>query len=262
MSGPMRLSLRVDAASISDALGYRGQYAVAQAVGEAGDYRLVGGHMVRLLLDVFPAARAVARSTVDADTAVEDVEIIGQISAHLQDDQFEKKSANLFVKRLDEDQQVEVNLLLARHDPMPGLKTQNVRGVGFVDTLPELTFAMMLDPIIVSIEAHLSDSEVITYETRIPTLEAALVLKAFSWRDRTSEKDLADLNTLLEIRDEHLDLPWLLGSAPIAGYRKDAARILHLLRQNIVRAGFPHSIPVSLERRRFAALIGRHVAAA
>lgn len=47
------VQLRVHALNAADALGYRGQLAVAQAVGDRTDYRLIGGHMVRLLLQVY-----------------------------------------------------------------------------------------------------------------------------------------------------------------------------------------------------------------
>lgn len=53
-----RHSIRVHAISNSDALGYLGQQAISTAVSPEDDYRIVGGHMVRLLLEVYPTPRA------------------------------------------------------------------------------------------------------------------------------------------------------------------------------------------------------------
>lgn len=42
---------------------------------ECNGYRILGGHMVRLLLHVSPTANAIARSTADEDTAIGSLEI-------------------------------------------------------------------------------------------------------------------------------------------------------------------------------------------
>lgn len=89
-------------------------------------------------------------------------------------------------------ERIEINLLLARTGAAPGIRTQSVPGVGQVDTLPELQFALMTPALVIDVEAHLGGSEIIEYQTRIPNLEAAVVLKTHSWKDRGSEKDLAD----------------------------------------------------------------------
>lgn len=75
-----RHSIRVHAISNSDALGYLGQQAISAAVSPEDDYRIVGGHMVRLLLEVYPTPQATPRSTLDADAAVGDVEVVGPLS--------------------------------------------------------------------------------------------------------------------------------------------------------------------------------------
>ncbi|MCA5892880.1 hypothetical protein LEP48_05860 [Isoptericola sp. NEAU-Y5] len=101
------------------------------------------------------------------------------------------------------------------------------------------------------------DGRTIEYSARIPDVEAAVALKAHSWRGRYFENDLADLHSLLEIRDAHPDTSWRLEEQNLAGFRKDAAQILHELAKGIVRKNF--RAPGNLDRRRMAALITRHV---
>ncbi|WP_272027893.1 hypothetical protein [Kocuria rosea] len=254
---PVRI--RVHALSAADALGYRGQLAVAQAVGDRSDYRLIGGHMVRLLLQVYPSERAVPRSTVDADTALNDVEIIGAVTRHLQEDGFTKVGGNVLTKTVADEQEVEINLLLPREDYKPGIKPISVPGVGQVDTLPELSFALGSPAVVIDVEAHLFEGEVIEYQTRVPTLEMATILKAHSWSSRRSEKDLADLYTLLEIREAHPTVAWKLNIKPLVGRRLDAARILHPLAERIRPRRAPFAVPDNFNRLRFSALIEKHV---
>src|SRR5690625_6880901 len=80
---PPTRDLRVVAMNNADELGYLGQQAVAEAVSPDDDYRIVGGHMVRLLLKAYPTSAATPRSTLDADAAVGDVEVIGPLSVRL-----------------------------------------------------------------------------------------------------------------------------------------------------------------------------------
>ena len=255
------VQLRVHALNAADALGYRGQLAVAQAVGDRTDYRLIGGHMVRLLLQVYPSKNAVPRSTVDADTALNDVEIIGAVTRHLQEDGFTKVGGNILTKIVANEQEVEINLLLPREDHKPGIKPISVPGVGQVDTLPELSFALSSPAVVITVEAHLFEVEVSTYQTRVPTLEMATILKAHSWSSRLSEKDLADLYTLLEIRESHPDLPWRLDSKPLGGRRLDTARILRPLAERIRPKRSSVPLPDSINRLRFSALIEKHIGA-
>lgn len=88
-----------------------------------------------------------------------------------------------------------------------------------------------------------------------------MVLKAHSWRERQSEKDLADLHSLLEIREAHPDIDWHLSDPDLIGFRKDTTAILKQLGGNVIRksTGFP--VPKYLNRMRFAALISKHIGA-
>lgn len=250
------------AMSNADELGYLGQQAVAEAVAPGGDYRIVGGHMVRLLLAVHATPTATPRSTVDADTALSDVEVVGPLVDGLIAQDFVKAGGNVFRKQADGQNLIEVNLLLSRIDHSQGLRRRMVQGVGQVDTLPELSWAMDRDPMILDVTAVLRAGNTIEYRTRVPDLEAAVVLKAHAWKARRMHtgKDLADLSTLLEIRDAHPDLRWTLGDPELRSFRRDSARILHELASTVTRRSAAYKVPAQLDRRRIAALIQRHVA--
>lgn len=253
------ISVTVHSLSNSDALGYLGQQAVADATGSNVDYRIIGGHMVRLLLHVYPTPNTVLRSTLDADAAVGDVEVIGPLTEHLMAGDFTKEHGNLFYKEVQSQQRIEINLLLSREGPAPGIRAQSVPGVGQVDTLPELRFALISPALVLDVEADLGNQGTITYQTRIPDVEAAVVLKAHSWNSRRSEKDVADLHSLLEIREAHPQVDWRLNATDPIGFRKDSGRILHELGSEIARKRVPFQVPSYVDRLRMAGLIQKHI---
>lgn len=255
--GPV--GIRVHALSIADALGYRGQKSVSDAMGGETDYRLVGGHMVRLLLHVYPTPAAILRSTLDADAALGSVEVVSTLSHELVDRKFIKQGGNLFYQELGDDHRIEINVIMSREGPTSGIRPVAIPGVGQVDTLPELRFALMVPGLVLDVQADLGGGEVIEYRTQVPDIEAAVVLKAHSWKERRSEKDLTDLHSLLEIREAHPDTSWGLSQSDLIGFRRDTAAILRGLSERVVRKNVAFPVPRYLNRLRFAALIAKHV---
>lgn len=253
--------LRVFAMNNSDELGYLGQQAVAKAVSPGDDYRIVGGHMVRLLLEVYPTPAATPRSTLDADAAVGDVEVIAPLSASLVAQDFVKEGGNVFRKQVGEEKSIEINLLLSRLDHSQGLRQQSIEGVGQVDTLPELSWVMLGQPLDLDVTATLRDGRNIMYRTRVPDVEAAIVLKAHAWKARRmqADKDLADLSTLFEIRHAHPDVQWRLDEPELRSFRKDSARVLHELARTVTRTSAAYPVPAHLDRKHLSALIQRYV---
>lgn len=258
MSEPIRL--KVHALSIADALGYLGQQAVSEAVANDCVYRIVGGHMDRIMLTVYPTPRATLRSTLDADAAFDDVEVVGSIAENLISQNFTKERGNVLAREHDVDQRIEINLLLPRVGHDSGIRPLTVSGVGQVDSLPEVGFALNCEALHLEIEAVLMNGRTIAYPTRIPNLEAAVVLKAHAWKERCSEKDLADLHSLLEIRDAHPRTPWLLNEpARMIGFRKDTGRILVGLRDRLSKKNPGIPVPSHLDKLRMAGLINKHI---
>ncbi|MBM7500333.1 hypothetical protein JOD52_001173 [Brachybacterium muris] len=255
------IELETHSWSNADDLGYLGQQAVAEAA-QTTDYRIVGGHMVRLLLLAHPAELAVQRTTVDADAAVSDVEVVGPIVDRLKDQDFVQERGNVYTKAVDEERQVEINLLLPRTGSTTGIKPQMVDGVGQVDTLPELAFVLLQPAIHVAVTAHLTTGETLAYRVPIPGLEGAFILKAHAWAARglQHDRDLADLHTLLEIREAHPDLPWRLGETHLRGVRLDTARAVSQLPRRLQQRTSLMPVPKHLDRSRMAALLVKHVA--
>ncbi len=263
-SAPRRHAVHVVAVSRADELGYLGQRAVAYALEPEDDHRIIGGHMVRLLLEVYPTSRALPRSTLDADAAVGDIEVIESLSKGLESQEFVKAGGNVFRKDVGEHQPIEVNVLMPRLDHSSGMRPRAVPGIGQVDSLPELHWALICDPLILDVAAVLRDGSRLTYTIRIPDLETAVVLKAHAWSARRmrTDKDLADLSTLFEIRHAHEDVRWRLDEPDMRSFRKDSAETLHDLAGAITRRSTAFPIPEGLDRKRLAALIHRYVARA
>lgn len=262
----MRVPIEIQAMSRSDDACFLGQKAVADAAEADANYRIVGGNMVRMLGEVYPAPRAFSRSTVDVDAAVDEVEVIGSIADRLKADSFHQESGNLFVKSVTPQRRIEVNLLMPYRGPSQGKSVRAVPGLGQVDTFPELTFAMAQAPLELDMTVTLTNKEeVLTYTTFIPSLESAVILKAHAWKGRLEDKDLVDLCSLLEIRDAHPDTPWRLDVRPLRATRRTASHILHnLLRPTLERKGRVggREWPRGFDRLRTASLIRRHVTTA
>lgn len=253
--------LRVFATSHADELGYLGQQAIAEAISPGDNFRIIGGHMVRLLLEVYPTSAATPRSTLDADTAVGDIEVIGPISENLVAQDFVKKGGNVFRKQVDGQKLIEINLLLSRFDHSRGMRPRDIPGVGQVDSLPELHWAMVNEPVVLDVTAVLRSGSNIEYRIRIPDVETAVVLKAHAWKARhlKEDKDLADLGTLFEIRHAYPDVQWRLNEPSLRSFRKDTARILHELADTVTRRDVGYKVPKRLDQTHLAALIKRYV---
>ena len=133
--------------------------------------------------------------------------------------------------------------------------------MGQIDALTELSYIFLYDPLVIDVEADLGGGEILTYQTQIPALEEALVLKAFAWKERSKEKDLADLHTLLEIREAHQETTWRMNEPTLIGFRKDTREILQPLISALTKKRTFFPVPHAVDRRRLAALIAKHCTA-
>ena len=90
-------------------------------------------------------------------------------------------------------------------------------------------------PLTLDVSATLSNDEELSFTTRVPSVEGAIILKAYAWRDRRTAKDVVDLHNLFRIVEAH---PveniggWRLDEDPSQGARRDAGRILHPFADN------------------------------
>ena len=106
-----------------------------------------------------------------------------------------------------------------------------------------------------AVAARLTTGDMIEFEVPVPDVEAAFVLKMLVRTVRDSERDLQDIETLLEIvasQPEYRASPWRMDDPMITkqGERGDAARV----------AAQMISSPPTKVPARVPALLRRHVA--
>ena len=210
------------------------------------EYRIIGGHMVRLLRHIYNVP-GIPRVTSDADTGI-DVDVAATGELH---DGF--TSLGYIAERGNHYERGEhaIDLLvptLAR----PGMR---IIGERAFDGAPGLRIALALPAIRVSVTARLTTGDMIEFEVPVPDVEAAFVLKMLVRNVRDAERDLQDIATLLEIvasQPEYRASPWRMDDPNITktGERGDAARVA---RQMV-------SSPPTMVPARTRALLRRYVA--
>ena len=66
-----------------------------------------------------------------------------------------------------------------------------INGRGF-DAVPGLSFAFASTALLVPAVVHLNNGGDIQFTSKVPDVEAALILKALAWKSRNADKDAAD----------------------------------------------------------------------
>ncbi|OMH23158.1 hypothetical protein BKD30_14075 [Tersicoccus phoenicis] len=251
-------TVRLDSSSAVDDLGLIGLRDLAGMQAGTG-YRVVGGHMIRLLHGLYPT-RTPARGTADIDAAIpRGLEAVGE-SLHegLTTGGYLPVQGNRY-ERAHGRGTIVIELLTA--STTGRIASTSIAGRQ-VDAVPGLELALATDPILIRVDGRLRTGEEIEFEVPVPSVECALVLKAHAWRSRLSPKDVEDINTLLEIADDHRPAlePWGLTNPALADYSPYRRARAHLteLAQRLRRGGMT-GLPSHLHPPRMAALIARHV---
>lgn len=218
---------------------------VASAAGDC-EYRIIGGHMVRLLRHVYNVPGA-PRLTSDADAGI-DVSVAygGGFHDQLTRLGYTPDSGNRYVRG---DRAID---LLVPTEAKPG---KRIIGERAFDGVPGLRLALAREPIRMAITARLTDGNSIGFEIPVPDVEAAFVLKMLARTVRANERDIQDIGTLLEIvaaEPEYLAAGWQMDDPRMTrrGERGDAAREVAR-----VLASPPTMVPA-----RVRALLKRYVA--
>lgn len=235
--------------------GYRALADVA-AIAQGTNYRVIGGHMVQLLLHVYPTSNAQIRLTADADAGVEQhVAAAGDLHQGLLAAGYQAVQGNSYQRRIG-DEMLSVDLLT---EAEAGDKPVELGGRMF-DAAPGLRSALSTNPLTLEVTVSLVGGDILNFNTHVPDVEEALVLKALAWNARMAERDVIDINTLLEIVAAHnnsMAERWVMTNPDRAtrGSRGDAARALYriveLSAQGLIR-GVPNP-------SRMAALIRKYV---
>jgi hypothetical protein len=255
----------INVISMSNAsdLGYLALADVAAAGIDMATYRIVGGHMVQLLIHVYPTPEATERSTADADAGLKQATAVGQdLHEHLLAQGYTDTSGNHYVRKDDQGGEMIIDLLVP-HDSVGKIETQIINGRGF-DAIPGLSFALSQEPVLVDAKVLLLGGADLVFTVPVPDVEAALVLKALAWRYRSADKDLMDISSLLEITHLYKDSLscWEFSDSRrgTMGHRKDAARALHMLRERLDRGLIKAGAAVARPAR-LSALIKQHIPA-
>ncbi|MEN4464255.1 hypothetical protein ABFV47_25135 [Mycolicibacterium fortuitum] len=231
----------------ADDNGMRALYDVSTVATDL-DYRVIGGHMVRLLRHVYDVP-GIPRMTSDADAGIdEQVAVAGEFHNQLTALGYTDIRGN----RYELGEQA-VDLLV----PIQVRAGRRIIGQRAFDGAPGLRLALASPPIQVAVTARLTDSTYLEFEVPVPDVEAAFVLKMLAWTVRHSDRDVKDIETVLEIvasQPQYCASPWRMHDPTVTqfGERKDAARAAGRM-----IASAPGSVPA-----RVRALLRQYVAAA
>ncbi len=184
------MTRRVVIASASRAqdLGYQAlSDVVAVTTSLDVDYRLVGGHMVALLVAAYEVSDAPERETADADLGASfEVVSDARLPQALRDLGYAAVSGNRFTRALSRGPSDELVIdILApsrtgRHEP------NQEAGELVVDAIPGLGYALAAKPTPLEVEVTLTTSEQRTFEVLLPSPLAALCLKLLAFNSRSA----------------------------------------------------------------------------
>jgi hypothetical protein len=199
---------------------------ISRLLSDEDEWCIVGGHMTSLLSARFLSAGQVERRTGDADAGIP-VELARSGAAHarLVEAGYVDQSGNRYTLPGPPPQPT-IDLLVPawEHRFVP----EEIGGRAF-DAMPGLPMALASNTELDVVATRLDRTEH-TFRTRVPSVEAAIVLKANAWGLRMQSRDGVDLHNLFCILRAGHDIgSWRLGDETLSGARRDAAVHLHAL---------------------------------
>jgi hypothetical protein len=204
-SGEAPLLTLVSTSRAADA-GYLALADLAQiATAMDADYRIVGGHMVTLLVAVSGVTGLAIRETLDADFGALP-KVIGdpRLPAALHERGYRTpEAANRFVcRRRDEYGHLQLVIDILAPSYEGNLRAGQQHGELVVDEIPGLAFAMSRRPVVISIAVRLTGGGTLATRLVLPDLTSAICIKALAYRGRYADKDAVDLWRLLNVAYE------------------------------------------------------------
>lgn len=261
MSETKKFAVQILSTSNASDLGFRALADLARAAegidadSEDGGYRVIGGHMVQLLIHAYPTPTLQIRGTADADAGVSLPIAAGKyLHYRLETLGYETVKGNRYGKDSDFGP-LAVDLLV----PFGRVGVPNdVGGRGF-DSAPGLSMAISAKPVAIDAQVTLRDGNRIEFTVLTPDVEAAVVLKALAWSYRHADKDIADLHSLFEIVNHHRTAigVWKLDQEGLTATRRDAVAALDRLVSAIERRRVDQGLFGS-SAARFTALVRRY----
>jgi hypothetical protein len=162
------------------------------------EHRVIGGQMVVIHTHLANVADQVpARDTADADAGVPKTatapDDLARFATALADLGYVQTAGDRFTRDAGT---VAIDVVLPA---LASRRRQNVT-VGPITATEAggLAYALGQPPVLATVHATLLDgSKLASFEVRLPTLQAALTLKAFAWADRSERRDAIDVWRLL-----------------------------------------------------------------
>jgi hypothetical protein len=254
----MSITAHLISAGPEDDAAIESLHDISRILGEHPNTSIVGGHMVSVLAAAFPSPGFIERHTGDTDAGIP-VELAssGQLHEALTAAAYVADSGNRYVKPTSQDPKPTIDLLIPS---LTGRFHPQVHGERAFDAAPGLTVALH-STFSVHVQTTNRALEEHEFDITVPTVEAAIILKAHAWASRRSQKDVIDISNLLHIVDEHGSDAvggWQLAEPELIGSRRDAARHLYALAQ-VAEA---RRLPVSqVNPRKLVVLIRRYITA-
>jgi hypothetical protein len=178
-----------------------GLLALADVAAIAGDlaveYRLVGGHMVSLLVAHFAVVGVPERETADADFGAS-LQVVAdpRLPEELVKRGFAAVAGNRFERKVDE-LSIAIDILAPSYEGRHVPSQQH--GALYVDEIPGLSYALVQPGVELTVEAVLTDRSVLMLSVVVPGPLPALCLKALAYGSRYEAKDAVDVWRLLEV---------------------------------------------------------------
>lgn len=163
----------------------------------AVDYRVVGGHMVSLLVAHYAVVGVPERETADADFGASfQVVADPRLPAELVARGFVAVAGNRFERQVDE-LTIAIDILapsyLGRH------RSSQQHGELYVDEIPGLSYALSRPGVELAVEAVLTDRSELVLSVVVPGPMPGLCLKALAYGSRYEARDAVDVWRLLEV---------------------------------------------------------------
>jgi hypothetical protein len=219
------------------------------------EYRIIGGHMVSLLVEAYEATRAPARETADADLAAT-FQVLGdpRLVPALMAQGYVQRAGNRFARQGPGGLDLMVDLLApsytGTHNPNQPI------GDLVVDEIPGLSFALSAIPTVLSLGIEMLSGQRREALVLVPGPVPALALKALAYRSRLAAKDALDVWRLLEVAAAARITPDEWAGA---GVRSDARQVLHHSFGTRTAPGVKAASTDPVTRTRIAALVQAHV---
>jgi hypothetical protein len=225
------------------------------------EYRIVGGHMVTLLVAAHGVSgRVPMRETVDADFAalpevIADPRLPDALHAR---GYTQREASNRFVRRHDDagsSFDLVVDILAPSYQGK--LLSNQQHGHLVVDEIPGADLSLARPPMLVDLQVRLTGGATMNMRLALPDVSAATCMKALAYRGRFADKDAVDLLRLLTTAYE---VGLTVENWPTGVIGRDAGEALHRFFGRPSAAGLGQASMQPSDRARMRALVQAVVA--